>query len=106
MRQPVKFLRLSPGEQIEMAQPHYFITLPGVSVNALLGGRTTLVAGFGPEGQMDVFLSGPVGGPREVPPLAPKVPQTIICQQDHVQAYTSDSGTQQCTKMWSLGQNT
>ncbi len=60
--QPVKFLRLSPGEQAYFAPPDYLITLPGVSQNALISGRIKLVADFGPEGQIDILLSGPLNG--------------------------------------------
>ena len=60
--QPVKFLRLSPGEQAFLEPPDYLISLPGVSQNALMSGRTRLVADFGPEGQIDLMVSGPLGG--------------------------------------------
>ena len=60
--QPVKFLRFSPGEQAFLEPPDYLITLPGVSQNALMSGRTKLVADFGPEGQIDLLVSGPLGG--------------------------------------------
>ncbi|MEM7056927.1 MAG: hypothetical protein AAF557_05015 [Pseudomonadota bacterium] len=61
-RQAVKFLRFSPGEQIFLAPPEYFVTVPGVEATTLLSGKTRLVADFGPEGQIDVSVVGPVGG--------------------------------------------
>lgn len=60
--QPVKFLRLSPGEQANLSPPDYLVTLPGVSPNSLMSGQTVLVADFGPKGQLDLLLAGPLGG--------------------------------------------
>lgn len=60
--QPVKFLQLSQGEQAYLSPPDYLITLPGATPNSLMSGRTILVADFGPQGQVDFLIAGPLGG--------------------------------------------
>lgn len=77
VRQPVKFLRLSPGAQIEMVPPDYIVTLPGVSQHDLMSGLITLVADFGPDGQVDVGVPGPVGAPQDTDLFEPFTPQTM-----------------------------
>lgn len=57
--QPVRFIRLSPQEWIEMELPAYRVTLAGVTPDALLSGRTGLKADFGPDGQIDLFVVQP-----------------------------------------------
>lgn len=60
--EPVKFLKFLPGAQIFLSSPDYLVTLPGVTPNSLLSGRTILVADFGSAGQVDLLIAGPLGG--------------------------------------------
>lgn len=76
-KEVVTSLRLKPAEQALMEPPDYFVTLPGVSASDLMAGRVSLVADFGPEGKIDVWPAGPLGGMLGSPTWEPTPFETL-----------------------------